>query len=237
MNKIFNVNLGGYPFTIDENAYHKLNKYLDTIAVHFADSEGCQDILEDIEARMAELFYEKTKSKSIISIKDLEDVITIMGTPEDFGAEPIDDVEDSFKHSQTEEYSEDNSRIRIGKRLFRDGEDRIIGGVCSGLATYIGIQDPVWVRLAWIILFVTGVTPLLYLLLWILVPEAKTAGDRLAMKGKPANISNIAKTVEEELKNISDTLNDFAKDFGSKKKALDVPTFRQSKALRKGFLY
>jgi len=236
MNKIFNVNLGGYPFTIDENAYHKLNIYLDTIAAHFADSEGCDEILEDIEARMAELFNEKMKNKAIVDNKDLQDVIAIMGKPEDFGAAAISD--DEAYESASHKTRKEQPRVKTGKRLFRDGEEKVIAGVCSGVASYFGIQDPLWVRLGWIVaVMLLGIPLILYPLLWIIVPEAKTAGDKLAMKGEPANISNIAKTVEDELQDLSNTINEMAKDFGSKKKTLVAPHFRQSPALRKGFLY
>lgn len=236
MKKIFNVNLGGYPFTIDEDAYQKLNRYLDTISAHFADSEGCEEILEDIESRVAELFNDKLKNKSIIDKKDLEDVITIMGRPEDFGAETID--EEPIQSSSTHRTGPRKTTIKTGKRLFRDTDEKVIGGVASGMAAYFGIEDPLWVRLAWILaFFLMGVPILIYPLLWVIVPEAKTAGDKLAMRGEAATISNIAKTVEEELTELSSTINEMAKDFGSKKKALEAPRFRRSMALRKGFLY
>ncbi len=239
MNKIFNVNLGGYPFTIDEDAYHKLNRYLDTITAHFADSEGCDEILEDIEARIAELFVDKIKTKSIVNSKDLEEVISIMGRPEEFGASPLDEetTEEAYDTHHTSR-RRDRTTIKTGKRLFRDGEEKVIGGVCSGIAAYFGIADPLWVRLGWLALTVfLGIPLLIYPLLWIIVPMAKTSGDKLAMKGEPANISNIAKTVEEELTDLSNTINEIAKDFGSKKKVLEAPLFHRSLALRRGFLY
>jgi len=236
MNKIFNVNLGGYPFTIDEDAYQKLNRYLDTISAHFADSEGCEEILEDIEVRMAELFNDKIKNKTIVDRKDLEEVILIMGRPEDFGAEAIDDEEpQQFTSHRT---TRKQSTIKTGKRLFRDTDEKVIGGVASGMAAYFGIEDPLWVRLLWIAaFFLMGIPILIYPLLWIILPEAKTAGDKLAMRGEAATISNIAKTVEEELNELSSTINEMAKDFGSKKKTLEAPHFHRSMALRKGFLY
>jgi len=240
MNKIFNVNLGGYPFTIDEDAFAKLNRYLDTIEAHFSTSEGCDEILEDIEARMAELFNEKAKAKSIVTLKDLDDVIAIMGKPEDFGAASLED-DTGYQAEYTSRKSgpkRAKTTIKTGKRLFRDGEDKVIGGVCSGVAAYFGIQDPLWIRLGWIIsVMILGIPLILYPVLWAIVPLAKTAGDKLAMKGEPANISNIAKTVEEELQDLSKTINEMTKDFGSKKKTLAARPFHRSVALRKGFLY
>lgn len=235
MNKIFNVNLGGYPFTIDENAYHQLNQYLDTIRRHFSASDGCDEILEDIEARMAELFNEKIKTKAIIGIKDLDDVISIMGRPEDFGATSIE--EDTTEEYTSSTSTRDNkARIKTGKRLFRDGEDRVVGGVCSGIAAFFGIEDPLWVRLGWIVAtMMLGVPLILYPILWLIVPEARTAGDKLSMKGEPVNIDNIAKTIEEEFEDISGKINEFTKDLG-KKKTLKPPHLRRRMPLRKGFL-
>lgn len=239
MNKIFNVNLGGYPFTIDENAYHKMNNYLDTIENHFSNSEGCDEILEDIEARMAELFNAKLKDKSIVSMKDLEEVISIMGRPEDFGAEALEDdyTEEEPSFSGKINSTRKRGKIKTGKRLFRDPEDKVIGGVASGMAAYFGLEDPLWIRLLWVVGVMAGIPVILYVILWLIVPEAKTAGDKLAMKGEAATINNIAKTVEEELNDLSEKINKIAKDnFGSKKKTLVPPAFHQKRPLRKGSL-
>ena len=238
MNKIFNVNLGGYPFTIDEDAYHHLNKYLDTIKRHFSDSEGCDEILYDIEVRMAELFQDKAKGKAIISMKELGEVIKILGRPEDFGAEIIDDEEPVVSSSSR---SRKRTRVKTGKRLFRNPDEKIIGGVCSGLSAYFGISDPVWLRLGFLFLAISGVGILPYIVLWIIVPSAKTSGDKLEMRGEPVNVNNIARTVEEELTDLSERITEMTKDLGkefkSKKKILDPPPFQREEPLRKGFLY
>ena len=238
MNKIFNVNLGGYAFTIDENAYHHLNKYLDTIKRHFSDSEGCEEILYDIEVRMAELFQDRMKGKSIVSSKELDEVIKILGRPEDFGAASLDDEEyDAAKTNKKRA----RVKIKTGKRLFRNEDDHFIGGVASGLAAYFGISDPVWIRLGFLFLAISGVGILPYIVLWIIVPKAKTSGDKLAMKGEPVNVNSIARTVEEELNDLSERITEMTKDLGkefkSKKKILAPPHFQQEEPLRKGFLY
>lgn len=238
MNKIFNVNLGGYPFTIDEDAYHNLNRYLDTIKRHFSDSEGCDEILYDIEVRMAELFQDKAKGKAIISMKELDEVIKILGRPEDFGAEAIEDDEEPLASRKKAHRSR---RMNTGKRLFRNPDEKIIGGVASGLSAYFGISDPVWLRLGFLFLAISGVGILPYIVLWIIVPAAKTSGDKLEMRGEPVNVNNIAKTVEEELTDLSERITEMTKDLGkefkSKKKILGPPPFRQEEPLRKGFLY
>lgn len=209
MNKIFNINLGGYPFVIDDDAYKKLNKYLDTIQKHFRKSEGCEEIVGDIEARIAELFNEHAKGQPIINMRDIDGVIQIMGTPQEFGAADIDLDEDIPK-------SKKSSTSTSGKRLYRDTDDKVIGGVCSGLAAYFGISDPLLFRLIFAVLFFSGVGIMLYILLWIIVPSAKTSADKLSMKGEPVNVNNIAKQVEEELNNLSHTITDFAKDISNK---------------------
>ena len=215
MNKIFNINLGGYPFTIDDDAYVALDKYLSTIKRHFSSSEGCDEIISDIETRIAELFNEELKGQPIVGMREVEKVISVMGRPEEFGA-----AEETASFSdKSRSYTQSGREYKTGKRFFRDGDNKVVGGVCSGLSAYFGIEDPVWVRIAFAIgIFVGGIAVPLYLILWAAIPEAKNSGDKLAMKGEKINVSNIAKKVEEELNNLSDTISELTKDFGAKKK-------------------
>lgn len=217
MNKIFNINLGGYPFTIDDDAYRSLDKYLSTIKRHFSKSEGCDDIISDIEIRIAELFNEHLKGQPIVGLREVNKVMTVMGTPEEFGAAEEDEV----KSSRTEHSSNKNtsdSGIKTGKRFFRDPDNKIIGGVSAGLSSYFGIQDPIWIRLLFALGFITGLGVMLYLILWIAIPEAQTSGDKLAMKGEKIDVTNIARKVEEEMNNLADTISEMTKEFKSKKK-------------------
>ena len=204
MNNITTVNLGGYPFTIDENAHQALELYLETIEAHFSDSEGCDEILDDIEARIAELFSDFLQGKSIVTLKEYDAMVKVMGKPEDFGAESIEEDIEIPQSSSKKNRKGKYSHIKTGKRLFRDPDEKVIGGVCSGVAAYFGVADPLWIRLGFIALvFIGGISVLLYPILWAIVPPAKTAGDKLKMKGEPATVSNIAKTVEEELTELS----------------------------------
>jgi hypothetical protein len=141
MNKTFNINLGSYPFAIDEDAYEYIQNYLDTIRRHFSASDGCEEILYDIEVRMAELFQEHLKGRAIISMKEIDEVIMIMGKPEDFGAEPM-----AESHQSSTRGKKSDTKIKPGKRLFRDPDDKKLAGVCSGISAYLGIEDPLWVR-------------------------------------------------------------------------------------------
>lgn len=215
MNKIFNINLGGYPFTIDDDAYHSLDKYLSTIKRHFANSEGCEDIIADIEIRIAELFNEELKGQPIVGQREVDKVIKVMGTPEEFGATEEEHVNNkgqkNHAHGESKKYA-------TGKRLFRDPDEKVIGGVCSGLSSYFGIDEPVWLRILFVFTFFAGVGIMLYVVLWIAIPEAKSSGDKLSMKGEKIDVTNIARKVEEEINNLTNTISEMTKEFNSKKK-------------------
>ncbi|TYB77101.1 PspC domain-containing protein [Bizionia myxarmorum] len=197
MNKTVNINLAGIFFHIDEDAYLKLQRYLEAIKRSFTDSQGRSEIIADIEARIAELFSERvTHDKQVIGNKEVEDVITIMGQPEDYL------VDDEIFEDEPHNYNKQKSGP--SKKLFRDTENSYIGGVSAGLGHYFGIET-VWIRLLWIVLiFGAGTGVLLYILLWILVPEAKTTADKLTMTGEPVNISNIEKKIKDSFDNVSD---------------------------------
>jgi phage shock protein PspC (stress-responsive transcriptional regulator) len=215
MNKVFHINLGSYPFTIDEDAYERLRAYLDAIHRHFRSSEGYEEITLDIEARLAELFQERLGSRPIVNMNDVEAAISTMGTPEDFGATPMEEG----PSTNTSEGAK-TTGIKTGKRLFRDPDDAIVGGVCAGIAAYFGIQDPVWVRLAFVLFTLSGGFGIpLYLILWAIVPQAATAGDRLAMRGEPINVSNIGRIIEEEIEKITNKVSEFGEEISGKKKA------------------
>lgn len=228
MNKIINVNLGGYPFTIDENAYQHLSGYLDTIHNHFRNSEGYEEITGDIESRMAELFSEKLKGNKIISLQSVKDVIKVMGTPEDFGA--------TSETMETAAAAAASGEGKVHKRFFRDSEDKILGGVASGMTAYFGLKDPLWLRLGFLIAFISGFGILVYIVLWILAPETASAADRLAMRGEPININNIAKTVEDEIDGVGERLSNLTNKFDGKKKPGPEQT-NLGFSYRKGFLF
>src|SRR5680860_364221 len=189
MNKTVNINLAGIFFHIDEDAYAKLQHYIDAIKRSLANTQGQDEIIADIEARIAELFAEKIKNeRQVISNKDVDEIITIMGQPEDYMVdEEIFEDHSHYTHTRTS-----------GKQLFRDTEHSYIGGVSSGLGHYLGIEA-LWVRLLWIILTIasSGAFILIYIALWIFVPEAKTTADKLSMRGEAVNITNIERKIRE----------------------------------------
>lgn len=214
MKRVVQINLGGHPITIDDDAYEHLARYLKAIDRSFEDLDGHDEILQDIEIRIAELFHEKLKGRLIVSMADVDAVIDVMGAPDTFkdGSGPISDQRQSKKKPEEEKF-----RFRPGKKLYRDPDNKIIGGVCSGLAAYFGIPDPVWVRLAFVLLFFTGGFGVLtYLVLLVIVPNATTAADKLAMRGEVVNIDTIANAIEKQFKDISDKLSEISDDWGRK---------------------
>ncbi|PIX08508.1 MAG: hypothetical protein COZ75_11680 [Flavobacteriaceae bacterium CG_4_8_14_3_um_filter_34_10] len=200
MNKTVNINLAGTFFHIDEDAFGKLNRYLNAIKKSFTNPQGQDEIIRDIEARIAELFSEKLdNNKQVITMKELDEVISIMGQPEDYAVdeELFDDTPEGEKQQNPKGY----------KKLFRDIDNKYIGGVSSGLGHYLGM-DAIWVRLLWILLtiFTSGTFILIYIIFWILVPEAKTVAEKLTMTGEPVNISNIERKIKENYDEITDRI-------------------------------
>ena len=201
MNKTVNINLAGIFFHIDEDAYLKLQRYLEAIKRSFTDSQGREEIISDIEARISELFTERMKTeRQVIGNKEVEEVISIMGQPEDYLVDDeIFEDEPSSKTNHT--YRSSNS-----KKLYRDTDNSYIGGVSAGLAHYFCI-DAIWIRLIWILLvFGAGTGVFLYILLWILVPEAKTTAEKLTMTGEAVNISNIEKKIRDGFDSVSENV-------------------------------
>lgn len=211
MNKIVQINLGGYALTMDEEAYEALGTYLRAVDRSFAHLEGRAEILQDIESRMAELFQERLKGRQIVGLADVEAVRRIMGQPEDIG--------DAGPEGATREQSEADpgSTFRTGRRLFRDTDHAMVGGVCSGLSAYFGIADPVWMRLIFVLMAFAGFGVITYFVLMILVPKARTAADRLAMRGEPVNIDTIAESVERQFDEISRKLNEIGDEMRGRK--------------------
>jgi phage shock protein PspC (stress-responsive transcriptional regulator) len=182
MRKIVNVNVGGFAFVIEEHAYEHLNSYLASVRRNLGTDVDANEVMNDIELRIAELFREELKSagKEVVEDNLIEKVISIMGKPEDYGTgEPVNE-----KH---EEFSQESAQ----RRLFRDPDDKKLGGVASGLASYFG-WDPIAVRVIFCLLvFGFGFGIPLYIILWILVPEARSTNDKLRMQGKPINVDTI----------------------------------------------
>jgi phage shock protein PspC (stress-responsive transcriptional regulator) len=169
MKKIININLSGRVIPIEDSAYEKLQSYIESLRRYFANEEGRDEIINDIESRIAELMNEKVhKGSSAITDDDINEIIASMGRPEDFDAETAETT-DTLKQSAGQDYS--YSERRRKRRLYRDSSDKFIGGVCSGIANYLN-TDPAIVRILFAIVTFGGfgVGFLIYILLWMLLP-------------------------------------------------------------------
>lgn len=197
MKKAIKINLSGIIFHIDDDAYEKLKAYLDSISRHFSNKQESKEIIDDIETRIAELFQERiTAENQVITLDIVNEVIDIMGNPEDIA----DLGEESESKSTFHETYSGN------KRLYRDPENSVIGGVCGGLAAYFSV-DPVIFRLLFVIFFFAGgASILVYVILWIVLPKAETAAQKLEMRGEKVNVSNLEKKIREEYENVKENV-------------------------------
>ncbi len=192
MKKTVNINLNGTVFYIDDDAFEVLNSYLKRLEQHFGTGDEGKEIIADIESRMAELFSEAIEHKNgVVTITMVESVMEKMGDPSEFDDE---ESEPKVKQPKFKQKS---------KRLFRDGDNKIIGGVCSGLAAYFTI-DPVFIRIAFAILpFLSfGFVVPVYIILWIVIPEARTTVQKLEMRGENVTIGNIEKIIKKEYEDV-----------------------------------
>ncbi len=197
MKKTFTINISGTVFHIDDDAYERLNNYIFQINRHFGSDADAQEIVQDIESRISELFQERVKDGSeVITIAQVNEIIQIMGMPE------------AFADTEEPEIKVRMHRTR-GRKLYRDPDDRVLGGVCSGLGAFFNL-DPLIVRLIFVILFFGyGSSIIIYLILWIVVPKAANTAQRLEMKGEEVNITNISKTIKEEIQDVKENYRNF----------------------------
>lgn len=213
MKRTYTINISGTIFHIEEDAYEVLRKYLINLKKHFGEDGEGREILSDIEARIAEIFTEKmSDSQNVIIIGWVEEVIKTMGTPEDFVEEAGGEGEISPGPAKRK------------RRLYRDPDNRVFGGVCSGLGAYFQM-DPVILRIIFVVLFfiTTGGALIAYFVLWIAVPKAKTTAQRLEMRGQEATIKNIEKSIREEVKDVKESYKKFKKSdsYAKGKKSLE----------------
>ena len=219
MKKNISINLFGTLYAIDEDAYTLLERYLSSMKSYFARQQGGEEIADDIEHRVAELLWQrKQEGMEAVNIETIKDIIAKIGNPDEienpdesigekathettdqsFAHSTQTEAESGFHYNQTEEHSEsilDRMKARIkGRRLYRDSQNKLLGGVLSGLAQYFDTGDPLWWRLGTVALFlllwymeVPFALPIFYGLLWIIIPEALLPEDRLRMKGQEVN--------------------------------------------------
>ena len=174
MNKVININFQGRILPIEEGAYEILKQYIDSLRIYFANEEGRDEIINDIECRVAELCQEKLKKGEVcINEVAIQSIIDSIGRPADFEAQDGFEQSASKPSNANKEGSENQqqntNREFSQKRLYRDEQNKVLGGVCSGIANYFNL-DPLLVRILWI--FLIGVNIFGYIILWIAVPSS-----------------------------------------------------------------
>lgn len=213
MKKTLTINISGNIFHIDEDAYEKLNLYIQKLKKYYTKTEEGEEIIHDIEARIAEIFIENLSEKTeVVDIKLVEKLICILGKPEEIFDE--EDLDDTY----TEEPNKDTKQ-KEKKSFYRNPTNKILGGVASGISSYLGINVSI-IRLIFLLTFIFGYgSPfIIYIILWIVIPSAVSASQRLEMQGKKINIKNIDKHIKDEYNYIKDEFSNFKKNesIGSK---------------------
>ncbi len=204
MKTTVNININRTAFIIDEDAHIKLKNYLSTIEGHFKASEGRNEIMEDIEARISELLHGRINSSSqVVTLTDVDYIIDTMGKPEEYS--------DGETYDETEKNNQQaNTGSGFSKKIYRDTDQRFLGGVCAGIGHYFSV-DKVWIRLAFVILVVfAGLSVIPYIILWVIIPAANTTAEKLEMKGEKPDYSNIGKAVENEIHAVKSSISNFA---------------------------
>jgi len=210
------ISVGGYAFTLEQDASQALGKYIAELESHYLQQEGGKEIMEGIEERVAELLLDKCGNGRVGTLAHVQAVIDVVGRPERIEADD----------PATEAPAGEKPR----KRLFRDIANKSLGGVCSGLAAYLEIEVS-WLRIGFIVLtlinFFGGMrsgmwsltVPGIYCILWLAMPAARTAQDRWAMSGESGTADEIRRNVQSGIREMGDTArevakSDFFKQFG-----------------------
>lgn len=322
MKKVININFQGRVIPIEETAYETLKRYIESLRQFFANEEGRDEIINDIEGRIGELFGEQLKKGSAcITDADVDTIIASIGRPEDFEAEDAafktntsantnqsstytNDGSQTYSSVRPERFVRDENNKLIGgvcaglanyfgidklvvrilfilftlgfgfgfivylilwvaipssasakigsyrKRLFRDPENKLIGGVCGGLASYFGIH--VWIpRLLFIIPFLSFVSNwnhwgafnfpnfinlsfspgavLIYIILWLIIPEAVTTSDKLEMKGEKVDLNTIKNTIQKDMEGFGERAKEFGKEVGERASVVGTEIGQRSK--------
>lgn len=210
MKKVVKVSIAHFAFTLEEEAFRKVDTYLNDLKTHYAGNENSAEIIDGIEERMAELLIERCPDGRVVSPDVVDNVINILGRPDVIG-------EESGERSK-ERYS---SRNEV-KRLYRDPDNKILGGICSGIAAYYN-TDPTPIRLLFVLLFIVlSLVPfrvvggafviIAYIILWIIIPRAKTVEQRFEMRGQKPTVSNIEKNIEEGISTLGSRMEDIGRE-------------------------
>ena len=208
MDKVEKVSIGGYAFTLNTSAYQAAQAYLDELGNYYRGREGGAEILEGIEERFAELLLERTGTVGVGTLADIEAIEAILGRPE------------VLEHEDAPATAPEQPEAKPKRRLFRDLDNKMIGGVCSGLAAYADI-DVSLIRILWTVLALVAMVGgfnrgwagsslifiVAYLILWICIPAAKTVRQRWEMRGEKGTVNEVSRIVSDNLKEVGDAVN------------------------------
>ncbi len=200
MKKNITINLFGTLYAIDEDAYELLKKYQDNMHSYFRSKEGGEEIADDIEHRVAELLAElKAQGVEAVTIEHVEEIIHRIGNPEEMSGEDSNETNapDEEPADSNESFLQRTLAHLKNRKLFRDGEDMMVGGVMSGLCHYFGGHDPLPWRIGMVLLciFSFSTFAIIYLIFWAFVPQARTAEERLQMQGCTVNTSTLNREI------------------------------------------
>jgi phage shock protein PspC (stress-responsive transcriptional regulator) len=196
--------MSGIIFHIEEEAYEYLKDYINKIKIHFVSYQDSAEIITDIENRIAEMFSEflEKEGKQVITYNDIENVETRMGKPSEFSLDGEEEEQPEFAEGKN-------------RKLYRDIDDKIVAGVCAGISHYFDIEVK-WTRITFAFLFIFygfGLIP--YIILWLILPKAKTRTEKMEMKGERINIQTFQKNIEEELSDVKNTFMNASKGMQS----------------------
>jgi phage shock protein PspC (stress-responsive transcriptional regulator) len=179
MKKVITANIGGFCFVVEEDAYAHMDRYLNSFRASISNKQDIAEIMEDIEARSAEIFHENLKApQQVVDMKLVHKVIAQLGYPE--GVTP------------SEAQTSAETTYKAPKRLFRDPDNTMLGGVCSGLAAYFDV-DITLIRVIFLVALIAGGASFwIYIIMWIVVPKANTIAEKLQMRGEAVTADNIS---------------------------------------------
>ena len=204
MKKVVKVSIGSIAFTLEEGAHSELELYLNSLETYYSQKEGGDEIVEGIEERLAELLLERGYGEKVVTVDAAREVMSILGRPEEIESESDSDTQSE----------------KPKKKLFRNLQNKLLGGVCAGIASYFAI-DPTVVRILTVVFGVVAaigsdgsglaLMVLLYFALWIIIPGAKTVEQRCQMQGERSSVDSIERRVTDGVNEI--VKSDFGKTF------------------------
>ncbi len=214
MKKVISMHIGGVLFNTEDSAYKLLEDYFAAIEKELQKQEDNDDTILDIQYRVAEHLNERRNFEmdSVILEAQVKDIISIMGAPKGFGSETVE--RSTAAYAATESHTP-MPLLPTRKRLYRDEDDRVIAGVCSGLSYYLGISDPMWMRIIFVLLGTVsgGGWLFLYLLFWFILPKAISPEEKALMRSGQMEMDEMREWIDRELSNLKEGVSHIGRKF------------------------